>query len=139
MNRANLPNQDPRPKRRRAKDNPYILSTVGIKTNQPHYYVSFPDAQGNQIRLEISESLYKLLDKFELEDLSFLNEVDNHYDRSACTFVISPFFSQSLKVRSFKASSNIWRQLWQPNLEKSIFISLLFFIKCRYFRIVTSA
>lgn len=85
MNRANLPDQDPRPKRRRTKDNPYILSTVGIKTNQPHYYVSFPDAQGNQIRLEVPESVYKLLDEFELEDLSFLNEVDNHYDRSVLT------------------------------------------------------
>ena len=85
MNRANLPSKDPRPKRRKAKDNPYTLFTIGIQTNQPHYYVSFPDAQGIRVCLEISKSVYKLLDEFELEDLSFLNEVDNHYERSVLT------------------------------------------------------
>lgn len=35
--------------------------------------------------MEISHELFELFDKFELEDLSFLNEVDNHYEHSELT------------------------------------------------------
>ena len=35
--------------------------------------------------MEIGKALFDVLDRFELEDLSFLNEVDNHYERSELT------------------------------------------------------
>ena len=63
-------NIDPRPHRRHNKDNPYTIFTVGINTDIPHYYVSFKDGQGVRICMEIDKSIYELLDKFELEDLS---------------------------------------------------------------------
>ena len=65
-------NIDPRPHRRHNKDNPYTIFTVGINTDTPHYYVSFKDGQGVRICMEIDKSIYELLDKFELEDLSYL-------------------------------------------------------------------
>ena len=82
----NNPNHiDPCPKRRKAKDNPYNIFTVGIKTNEPHYYVSFIDTQGVPICMEISENVYETLNQFELDDLSYLNEIDNHYHFSELT------------------------------------------------------
>ncbi len=72
-------NKDPRPKRRRDKNNPYEIFTVGIKTDSPHYYISFTDSQGVHICMEINKSLFELFDRFELEDLSYLNELDRHY------------------------------------------------------------
>lgn len=78
-------NIDPRPKRRKAQDNPYTLFTVGIDTDHPHYYLSFRDGQGVQICMEVSKELYQAIDGFELEDLSYLNEMDNHYEHAALT------------------------------------------------------
>ena len=75
-------NIDPRPHRRHNKDNPYTIFSIGINTDTPHYYVSFKDGQDVHICMEIEKSIYELLDKFELEDLSYLNEVDRHYEHS---------------------------------------------------------
>ena len=59
---------DPRPNRRKDKDNPYTIFTVGIKTDSPHYFVQFKDNAGNERCLEIDKDLFELLDRFELED-----------------------------------------------------------------------
>ena len=75
-------NPDPRPKRRRASDNPYEIFTVGRDTPQPHYYLSFTDSCGEKHRIEISKTLFDAFDSFELDDLSFLNEMDRHYEHS---------------------------------------------------------
>ncbi len=87
-------NIDPRPKRRRAKDNPYELYTVGIHTNQPRFYIAFTDCEGIHRELEIDKALFETLNRFELDDLSFLNEVDNHYEHSELT-------EASLNARAF--------------------------------------
>lgn len=42
-------NIDPRPKRRKDKDNPYEIFTVGIETDNPHFYISFTDGQGVKV------------------------------------------------------------------------------------------
>lgn len=77
------PNQyDKRPKRRKDKDNPYELFSVGNGTPSARYFIRFKDGQGEEHSLEIEKSLFDALDTFELEDLSHLNEVDNHYERS---------------------------------------------------------
>ncbi len=75
-------NSDPRPKRRRSKDNPYEIYSVGVHTDRPHYYIAFTDSTGVRQEMEIDKALFDVLDRFELDDLSFLNEVDNHYERS---------------------------------------------------------
>lgn len=66
-----------RPKRRKDKYNPYTLSE-----NAGHYYVSFKDGQGILQEIEISECIYKAFDKFELEDLVYLNVWDRHLEQS---------------------------------------------------------
>lgn len=78
-------NVDPRPKRRRDRSNPYEIYTVGITTNHPHYYIAFTDSLGIHRELEIDKILFETLNRFELDDLSFLNEVDRHYEHSKLT------------------------------------------------------
>lgn len=70
---------DPRPKRRKSKDNPYRIYSLGIDTETPQYFVEFNDVNGVFHVIEIEESLFAELDSFELDDLSYLNEVERHY------------------------------------------------------------
>lgn len=68
-----------RPKRRKHRDNPYTLSFIEEKNI---YVVSFKDIKGTTHRVEVNKEVYKAFDKFELEDLSELNEYDNHIEHS---------------------------------------------------------
>lgn len=95
------PNQhDKRPKRRKDKDNPYELFSVGIGTPAARYYIRFKDGQGVEHCMEIEKPLFDMLDSFELDDLSHLNEMDNHYERSELT-------EASLNERAFEVPQPI--------------------------------
>ena len=76
---------DPRPKRRRDKDNPYTIFTTGINTATPHYYLSFVDSNNMDRCVEIDRPLFDAFDRFELEDISFMHKVDKHYERTEQT------------------------------------------------------
>lgn len=65
------------PKRRKDKNNPYTLSVVSGR-----FYLSFRDGMGVLHEMEIDGDLYGLLNAFELEDLSYLNEWDRHIEQS---------------------------------------------------------
>ena len=78
-------NVDPRPKRRKNKDNPYELFTTGLGTSQPRYYLAFMDSTGTEQCMEIDKTLFDVFDRFELDDISFMNEVDRHYEQSEQT------------------------------------------------------
>ena len=79
------PKKDPRPSRRKDKDNPYEIFSVGIDTDHPHFYVSFKDGQDVPICMEIDKAVFDLLDRFELDALSSLNEWDRHIEHSELT------------------------------------------------------
>ena len=68
-----------RPKRRRKKDNPYVLN---YNDNSKIYTVSFKDVKGNIQIVEINKEVYNCLDKFEFNDLSEMNEYDRHIEHS---------------------------------------------------------
>ena len=78
-------NIDPRPKRRKDKDNPYEIFTTGLGTAQPHYFLAFVDSAGVEQCMEIDKALFDTFDRFELDDLSFMNKRDRHYERSEQT------------------------------------------------------
>lgn len=82
-NRAN--NFDPRPKRRKAKDNHYTLQSIGINTEHPKFFVSFRDGAGIMRTEEVSKELFELFNQFELDDLAEMNEADRHYEQSELT------------------------------------------------------
>lgn len=65
-----------RPKRRKSKDNPYILKELGNN----EYTISFFNGRNELVVLNIDEKIFRAFDKFELDDLKQLNEIDNHRD-----------------------------------------------------------
>lgn len=76
---------DPRPKRRREEENPYEIYTVGIRTAHPRYFLAMKDSGGQKRWMEIDKPLFDALNEFELEYISYLNEVDRHYEQSDMT------------------------------------------------------
>ena len=75
-------NADPRPKRRKDKDNPYTIYSIGNNTDHPLYYVEFNDGEGVRQCVEITEVQFRDFDKNELDDLSYLNECDRHLEKT---------------------------------------------------------
>lgn len=68
---------DKSPKRRKDKYNPYTLSTESGK-----YYILFIDVNNHIQKVELSKKLFDSFNKFELEDISQMNEYDRHYEHS---------------------------------------------------------
>ena len=75
-------NADPRPKRRKSKDNPDELITVGINTDHPRFFVRFTDGTGVTYCQEVSKKVFDDMDEAELDDLSVLNENDRHREQA---------------------------------------------------------
>lgn len=90
MNNNYLENADQRPKRRKDKDNPYTIYSIGRETDHPKYFARFTDGEGIDHCQEISKELFDLMNEFELDDLSHLNEVDRHYGMESITDTIDP-------------------------------------------------
>lgn len=67
------------PKRRKYKDNPYTINYIESKNI---YVVSFKDVKGKLNKIEVSEEVYRVFDKFELQDIKELNEYDRHIEHS---------------------------------------------------------
>jgi len=78
-----------RPKRRKHKDNPYTLEKLG----NGKYIVSFKDGTNKFNEVEITEEVFNVMNKFELDDLSELNEFDNHIEHSE-------IFEDKLNIRA---------------------------------------
>ena len=68
---------DKRPKRRKDKYNPYILYTKAGR-----YYISFVDVNNNFQEIAVSQKVFESFNRFELEDISQLNEYDRHLEHS---------------------------------------------------------
>ena len=62
------------PKRRKDKYNPYTIST----TEDGCHWLTFTDGQGHRHHFEINAAVFALFDAFELDDLSYLNEVESN-------------------------------------------------------------
>lgn len=77
------------PKRRKDKYNPYT-----IYEKRGKYYLTFRDGQGVRHDMMIEKELFDALDRFELDDLAFLNEWDRHIEQFEQT-------EQSLHQHSF--------------------------------------
>ena len=99
-------NADPRPKRRRDKDNHYELFTTGLGTAQPRYYLAFVDSTGTEQCMEINKASNRAFDRFELEDISFMNEMDRHYEQSEQT-------EQSLNRRAAQPQESVEEAVFQ--------------------------
>lgn len=68
------------PNRKKDKYNPYTLII-----SDGRYYLSFKDSRGELQTIEIDEVLYGLFNRFELEDISYLNKLSRHIEHSELT------------------------------------------------------
>lgn len=101
-----------RPKRRKDRYNPYTLSVKEGKR-----FLSFKDGQGVRHDIEIEKDVFDMLNQFELDDLSFLNEWDRHIEQSEQT-------EQSVNRRSVHKAESVeeavLRSLEYQQLHKAI-------------------
>ena len=65
------------PKRRKDKYNPYTLCS-----EKGRYYISFVDVNNNFQEIAVSQKVFESFNKFELEDISQMNEYDRHLEHS---------------------------------------------------------
>ena len=93
-------NLDPRPKRRRDEENPYEIYTAGINTAHPRYFLAFTDSSNVERCVEIDKPLFDAFDRFELEDISFMQKVDKHYEQTEQT-------EASLNKRAIKPQESV--------------------------------
>jgi len=84
-----------RPKRRKDKYNPYTLTEKESKQ-----FVSFRDGQGVFRELQITKELFEVLNRFELDDISVLNEWDRHIEHFEQT-------EQSLNRRAYYKAESV--------------------------------
>ena len=68
---------DKRPKRRKHTYTPYTLHTENEKN-----YVLFIDVNNHIQKVEVSKKIFDSFNKFELEDISQMNEYDRHLEHS---------------------------------------------------------
>ncbi len=85
MANQNPNNAERRPKRRKAKYNPYNIYTKQGDSGEIRYFVSFFDSQGIWNDLEVTEQQFEYLNRCELEDIAYMNEVDRHYAQGDLT------------------------------------------------------
>lgn len=106
-------NQDRRPKRRKDQNNPYTLYTTGISSEHPHFFISVQNCDGMKETMEIEKDLFKILNSFELEDLSLMNEIDNHYEHSELT-------EESLYIRALNPPELLEDLVFQKIAEEKL-------------------
>lgn len=64
-------------KRRKSKDNPYFISSIGNQN-----IIKFKNNKKVYETFEISSEIYEAFNKFELEDISQLHEYERHIEHS---------------------------------------------------------
>jgi len=78
-------NAEPRPKRRKDKDNPYTIYSIGKDTDHPRYFVEFDDSEGVHQCVEVTSKVFWTFDKYELADVSYKNECNRHLVKTNLT------------------------------------------------------
>ena len=68
-----------RPKRKRKNDNPYFLEQ---NESNNKYNVIFYDSKGVLKRVHVPESVFSVMDRFELDDVCEINEYKRHIEHS---------------------------------------------------------
>ncbi len=115
---------DKRPKRRRHKDNPYVLE----KTNQT-YKVSFLDGSNHKKQVSIDQKLYEYFNQCELSDLRELNEFDRHIEHLSQT-------DELLYSKSVNRGKSVEKVVEEKILFDEIIIAINELSKMQYRRIV---
>lgn len=89
------------PKRRKNKDNPYTLFYSEEKKN---YMIKFKDSKGIFQNIELTDELYQIFNKFELEDISLMHKIDKYIEHSE-------IFEETLYKRATKKVISVEEQV----------------------------
>ena len=100
------------PKRKRDNYNPYY-----IYEKDGQAFIAFEDGEGESHRFEISRELYEAFDKFELEDLRYLNEVSRHTDFTELT---EQFFESYADSHAESIEEIVFRKFRKKQLHKAM-------------------
>lgn len=100
------------PKRRKDKNNPYTLSVISGR-----FYLFFRDGMGVLHEMEIDGELYGLLNAFELEDLSYLNEWDRHIEQSELS---EETLEQRMRRTPCSVEETVYRAIQYEQLHQAI-------------------
>lgn len=101
------------PKRRKDKYNPYTIYT----TDGGRHWLAFTDGQGIDRRLEINDEFFKLLDSFELDDVSYFNELDRHIEHFELT---EAYLYDRAAERPETVEETVMRNIQHEALHKAI-------------------
>ncbi len=100
------------PNRKKDKLNPYTLSVE----NNTHY-ISFTDGQGILHKQEISMELYAAFNGFELDDISWINEVSRHLTE---TDIGEEPLGHRIADSSEPVEDHVYRRIMYQELHKAI-------------------
>ena len=100
------------PKRRKDKYNPY---TIAEKDNR--YFLSFKDGQGIRHEMEIQKELFDVLNRFELDDLTVLNEWDRHIEHFEQS---EQSLNQKARYKAESVEDTVMRNLDYEQLHRAI-------------------
>lgn len=103
-----------RPKRRKNKDNPYTL-LYDEKNNT--YFVIFKDGEKQTHIIEIEKVIYEAMNKFELDDLSAMNEYDNHIEHSE---VFETTLNKRILYKPLDVDEVVEHEIIRKELKKAI-------------------
>lgn len=100
------------PNRKKDKYNPYKLTV-----ENEGYYVAFSDGQGVHHKERISQDLYELFDRFELEDISQLNVISRYQEHSELT---EGTLIQRALIQPEAMEDNVYRKIMYDQLHTAI-------------------
>lgn len=100
--------------RNKSKDNPYAISFD--KENQ-RYMVEFKDHNCIIHKIEVSESVYKAFDSFELQDISQIHKYRRHIEHLELT---DELLSKRLFEKNITVEETVEKQIMYEELKKAI-------------------
>lgn len=101
------------PKRRKSKDNPYIINHI---ENNNTYIIIFK-SNNKEKKVQVSKEVYDAFNQFELEDLKQLNEKDRHYERLEQS-------DEFIYKRSFEEHKSLEEQVEEKILNEEIKLAI---------------
>lgn len=104
--------EEKRPKRLKSKDNPYTLHVY-----ENRYTVEFKDGLNVKQEIDIEEIVHSRMNKFELEDKSYMNKVTNHIEQSELT---EEQLAQRVLVKPISIDEIILKEEQNKELRKAI-------------------
>ena len=105
---------DIRPKRRKDKDNPYILES---NSSNNFYTVKFKDSRGKYQEVLVNKEVFIAFEEFELKDVVQMNEYDRHIEHSV-------IYDYSINKRAVNKETLVEDQIIKKSTYEELMIAI---------------